>query len=113
MFCVKYLTTSSWSSYAELVGSNRRRGRPRLTAPALEYQDEYHNAVEECVYSDTNHEEERQQSKKKVVKRRQPALRDDSDSDYDIFAEPPTQQAAPPVTASKTKKAKEAKKPEF
>ena len=85
-----------------LVGAKRRRGLPRLTAPALEYQDEYLNRVEECVYSDTEPEEERQQQKRKVAKRKKVALRDDSDSEYDIFAEhveQPVEASAPALVS--------------
>jgi len=47
---------------------NRRRGRPRLTAAALEYQ--YNEFIEECVLSDT--ESESDQPKPKTTKRKKP-----------------------------------------
>ena len=65
-------------------------------------QDEYLNRVEECVYSDTEPEEERQQQKRKLAKRKKVALRDDSDSEYDIFAEhveQPVEASAPALVS--------------
>ncbi len=50
------------------LGQNRRRGRPRLTAAALEYQ--YNEFIEECVLSDT--ESESDQPKPKTTKRKKP-----------------------------------------
>ena len=85
------------------VGCTCRRGRPRLTAAALEYQ--YNEYVEECVYSDT--ESEPEQPKQKPVKRKKNALRNDSDTDeYDVFAEtfiPSTSiQSTQPMVVSQT-----------
>ena len=85
------------------VGCNRRRGRPRLTAAALEYQ--YNEYVEEYVNSDT--ESEPEQPKQKPVKRKKDASRNDSDTDdYDVFAEaliPSTSiQSTQPMVVSQT-----------
>ena len=62
-----------------VVGSNRRRGRPRLTAPALEYQAEN-------ILSDTEPECENpipKTTKKKVTKRKRSPGSDSSN--FDIF----------------------------
>jgi hypothetical protein len=61
------------------IGKNRRRGRPRLTAPALELQED------EYVLSDTASEDE-SATKKVSNKKRKASAVDDDDSDYDIFA---------------------------
>ena len=65
------------------IGCNRLRGRPRLTAAALEYQ--YNEYVEECIYSDTDSDSEKP-AKKTATKRKKVAT-PESDSDYDIFEE--------------------------
>ena len=62
------------------IGKNRRRDRPRLTAPALELQED------EYVLSDTASEDEttdKDQRKKSTKKRKAPVANEDSD--YDIF----------------------------
>jgi len=62
------------------IGKNRRRGRPRLTAPALDLQED------EYVFSDTASEDEttsKEPKKKGTKKRKAPIV--DEDSDYDIF----------------------------
>jgi hypothetical protein len=61
------------------IGSNRKRGRPRLTAPALEYQEN------EYVYSDTDSETEETKKASKTTKKRK-ANETNVESDYDIFA---------------------------
>ena len=61
------------------VGRNRRRGRPRLTASALEHQ------VDECILSNTsNSEVEKEKPKKKGIKSKPSKCDSDSDS-YNIF----------------------------
>ena len=39
------------------IGQNRRRGRPHLTASAIQYQ--YNDYIAECIYSDTDSESEK------------------------------------------------------
>ena len=59
------------------IGKNRRRCRPRLTAPALELLEEY-------VFLDTDSEDESIKKKIQVKKRKVPEL---DESDYDLFAD--------------------------
>ena len=68
------------------IGSNRRRGSPRLTAAALDYQNG--EVIEECVYSDTESEHEREIVSKKSKKRK--PVQSESEEEYDIFK--PTQE---------------------
>ena len=67
-----------------LIGCNRRRGRPRLTASALEFQHPLSNTVVECVLSDT--ESEGEQTVKKNVRRKRKAVStpDVSEEEYDF-----------------------------
>ena len=64
------------------IGQNRRRGRPRLTAPALHFQEK------EYIFSDTASEgEEAVENNKKKRKQENKRKAAAEDSDYDIFAD--------------------------
>ena len=66
------------------ISENRKRGRPRLTAASLEYQEE--DCIKEYVLSDTESESESPKKRKaKEVK---------SESDYDIFEDQPVKEPA-------------------
>ena len=65
------------------IGCNRRRGRPRLTAAALDYQ--YGEYIEEYVLSDTDLENDQKVATTKSVKRKKATPKSDSEDGYDIF----------------------------
>ena len=90
------------------IGANRHRGRPRLTAAALDFQ--YGECVEECVYSDTESESD-SPAPKKTTKRKKATKQQDSDSDYDIFADEPREVVTKKMAPAKKTIMKPAEKP--
>ena len=86
--------TFSTESKQIAIGCNRKRGRPRKTAPALKYQEDI-----QFVYSDTESEEEDHRPKNK--KRKVNTLPDDEE--YDLFAnESTTSKASSIIEAAST-----------